>query len=45
MIKKIYNEIARAFAEVDLATFMGASHKFGRSLGIRKMEEIVAVYL
>lgn len=44
MIKKIYNEIARAFAEVDLATFMGASHKFGRSLGIRKMEEIVAVY-
>jgi len=44
MVDKIYDEIDRAFAEVDLQTFMGASHKFGRGLGKRKMEEILNVY-
>lgn len=44
MLKKIYREIVRAFDEVDLATFMGASHKFGRGMGVRKIEEIIAVY-
>ena len=36
IITKIYDEIDRAFEEVDLQTFMGASHKFGRGLGRRK---------
>lgn len=44
MIKKIYDEINRAFQEVDLATFMGASHKFGRGMGVRKIEEVLAKY-
>lgn len=44
MLKKIYNEINRAFEEVELSVFMGASHKFGRGLGIRKLEEVLAVY-
>ena len=44
MLKKIYDEINRAFQEVDLAVFMGASHKFGRGLGVRKIEEVLAVY-
>lgn len=44
LIKKIYNEILRAFSEVNLETFMGASHKFGRGLGVRKLEEIIDMY-
>lgn len=44
MVTKIYDEIDRAFEEVDLQTFVGASHKFGRGLGRRKMEEVLNVY-
>lgn len=44
MIKKIYDEINRAFNEVELAVLMGASHKFGRGLGVKKLEEVLAVY-
>jgi len=43
-VKKIFDEIDRAFAEMDLATFMGASHKFGRGLGVKKIQEIISVY-
>ena len=44
MLTKIYDEINRAFQEVDLAVFMGASHKFGRGLGVRKIEEVLELY-
>jgi DNA ligase (NAD+) len=43
-ITKIFDEIDRAFEEVDLVTFMAASHKFGRGLGERKIREIVNMY-
>lgn len=43
-IKKIYEEIDRAFDEVELATLMDASHKFGRGMGTRKMEEVLNKY-
>ncbi|NBX74999.1 MAG: hypothetical protein EBQ92_00385 [Proteobacteria bacterium] len=44
VINKIYDEIDRAFDEVDLVTFMSASHKFGRGLGERKLKEILDAY-
>lgn len=44
LINKIYNEIDRSFKETNLATFMAASHKFGRGLGEIKINEIVSVY-
>lgn len=44
VVDKIYDEINRAFDEVDLATFMGASHKFGRGMGTRKLREITDMY-
>ena len=44
MVNKIYKEIDRAFDEVDLQTFMAASHKFGRGLGARKLEEVIKMY-
>lgn len=44
MVTKIYDEIDRAFEEVDLVTFMAASHTFGRGLGERKIREIINVY-
>jgi DNA ligase (NAD+) len=44
MVTKIYGEIDKAFDEVDLQTFVGASHKFGRGLGRRKMEEVLNIY-
>lgn len=43
-IGKIYDEINRAFDEVELQTLMDASHKFGRGMGTRKMEEILTMY-
>jgi len=44
MVKKIYGEIDRAFAEVPLHIFMAASHKFGRNLGRKKLYNIVKAY-
>jgi NAD-dependent DNA ligase len=43
-VNKIYDEIDRAFEEMELSTFMGASHKFGRGMGTRKLQEIILVY-
>lgn len=43
-INKIFDEIDRAFNEVDIVTFMSASHKFGRGLGEKKIKEIFDVY-
>jgi DNA ligase (NAD+) len=44
MIDKIFKEIDRAFDEVDLQTFMAASHKFGRGLAVKKLEEVINMY-
>lgn len=44
MVKKIYNEILRALNEADLASFMDASHCFGRGMGTKKLEEVVNMY-
>lgn len=44
MIKKIFDEIARSFEQVDLATFMAASHKFGRGLAEKKLREVIDMY-
>lgn len=44
MIQKIYDEIDRAFQEIDIVTFMAASHKFGKGLGEKKLREIVNEY-
>ena len=41
MVTKIYLEIERAFATVKLHTFMAASHKFGRGLAVKKLEEVI----
>jgi NAD-dependent DNA ligase len=43
-VTKIYNEIYKAFDTVDLVTFMGASHKFGRGIASKKIEEILKIY-
>ena len=44
MVSKIYDEIDRAFDEVELSTFMAASHKFGRGLAEKKIREIINMY-
>jgi NAD-dependent DNA ligase len=44
VINKIYDEIDRAFDEIDLVTFMAASHKFGKGLGEKKIREILNMY-
>lgn len=44
LIDKIYKEIDRAFEETTLATFMAASHKFGRGMGERKLVEVLNEY-
>ena len=44
VLTKIYSEIDRAFEEIELATFMGASRKFGRGLAIKKIQEILTIY-
>lgn len=44
LVKKIYDEIDRAFDEVELPVFMSASHKFGRGLGSRKLVEVINIY-
>ena len=44
LINKIDNNIKKAFKNVDLATFMGASHKFGRGFGVRKIKLILKEY-
>ena len=43
-ITKIYDEINKAFKEVELHVFMAASHQFGRGLGRRKLEEVTDMY-
>jgi DNA ligase (NAD+) len=44
IVDKIYDEIDRAFDEVSLDIFMGASNKLGRNLGTRKIKEIITIY-
>lgn len=44
MITKIEDEIKRAFNEVELPVLMAASHKFGRGIGTRKIEEVLDMY-
>jgi NAD-dependent DNA ligase len=44
MIDKIYEEIDRAFEEVTLEVFMGASNKLGRGLSEKKAKEIINIY-
>jgi DNA ligase (NAD+) len=44
IVDKIYEEIDRAFSEITLDIFMGASNKLGRNLGTRKIKEIIAIY-
>lgn len=44
LLNKIYDEFDRALNEVDLPTFMGASHKFGRGMGVKKLEEVITMY-
>lgn len=43
-VDKIFAEIDRAFAEMNLETFMAASNKLGRGLGSKKIAEIINVY-
>lgn len=43
-IKKIYDEISRAFNEVELPIFMYASHEFGRGMGSRVLEDVLAIH-
>lgn len=44
MVDKIYDEIDRAFDEMNLETFMGASNKLGRGLSEKKAKEIINIY-
>lgn len=44
MYDKIYAEIDRAFDEIPLEVFMGASNKLGRGLSTKKIKEIINVY-
>lgn len=44
IVEKIFHEIDRAFDEVPLEVFMGASNKLGRNMGARKMKEIINKY-
>lgn len=44
IVDRIYDEINKAFSKLDLATLMGASHKFGRGLAIKKLREVLNVY-
>jgi NAD-dependent DNA ligase len=44
VVDKIYKEIDHAFNEMTLETFMAASNKLGRSLGTRKITEIINMY-
>ena len=44
VVKKIYDEIDRSFNDIDLVTFMTASHKFGKGLGEKKIREILNMY-
>lgn len=44
IVDKIYDEIDRAFDEMNLETFMGASNKLGRGLSEKKAKEIINIY-
>lgn len=44
IVSNIFDEIDKAFESMELATFMSASHKFGRGLGEKKLAEIVETY-
>jgi DNA ligase (NAD+) len=44
IIDKIYDEIDRAFEEITLEIFMGASNKLGRGLNSKKLKEVIDVY-
>jgi NAD-dependent DNA ligase len=44
IIKKIQIEIKKSFDEVELSTLMAASHKFGRGMGKKKLEEVLQIY-
>ena len=44
IVDKIYEEIDRAFSEMPLDIFIGASNKLGRNLGTRKIKEIIIMY-
>ncbi len=43
-ITKIYKEIENKIENVDLHTFMAATHLFGRGMGTRKLKEIIKKY-
>ena len=43
-VDKIFKEIDRAFDEMSLELFMAASNKLGRSLGTKKVTEIINLY-
>jgi len=43
-VDKITKEINNSFNNMDLATFMNASHKFGRGFGEKKIKEILNIY-
>lgn len=44
MIEKIWINMENALKHTNLATFMAASHVFGRGFGVRKLNEILNVY-
>jgi NAD-dependent DNA ligase len=44
IIDKIFDEINKAFNEVPLEVFMGASNKLGRGLNAKKLKEVVNMY-
>jgi DNA ligase (NAD+) len=44
IIDKIYDEIDRAFKEMPLEVFMGASNKLGRGLNAKKLKEVIDMY-
>jgi DNA ligase (NAD+) len=44
MYDKIYAEIDRAFDEIPLEVFMGASNKLGRGLNSKKLKEVINMY-
>lgn len=43
-VENIFDEIDRAFSEISLVKFMSASHKFGRGLAEKKLQNIIDVY-
>jgi DNA ligase (NAD+) len=44
LVKKIYSDIDLKFKSVNIAIFMAATHIFGRSIGERKIKDIIKVY-